>query len=338
MRSRLNIKNLVAINRYDKEGVVLAFTMLRFIATCLITNTHYNNVYPINGLAVGGLLGDVLFFIVSGFVLSKPEKQNFISWYWKRIVRIYPTVIFGGIFYLLTGYVTMDGQTWFSAFVFPTFFVFAATIILLYIPLYFVNRIKEKNKYLLIFAIVLTMYLLVYIFAFDKSTYQMNNTWNLLLISFPYFLGMLFGGYLRKFGLKKRNHAWRFAFWVLATIFCVLYFFANYIVRGNKELYSIQIIVPITLLIGLGMLVCAVYSMEESFWKWPSWLLFSVNFVANLTLEIYVIQKPIIGVLENIFFPLNWILITVSILVCALLLRILINLFTECIRMVIEKF
>ena len=59
---------------------IYAIIFLRVIATCLITNTHYNNVYPSEKFAVGGLLGDVLFFVISGFCYSNGIQKNFGTW------------------------------------------------------------------------------------------------------------------------------------------------------------------------------------------------------------------------------------------------------------------
>ena len=39
-------------------------TMLRAIAACLITNSHYTGIYPTDIIANGGLLGDVIFMSV----------------------------------------------------------------------------------------------------------------------------------------------------------------------------------------------------------------------------------------------------------------------------------
>lgn len=36
-------------------------TVLRWLAACIITNSHYTGVYPTNLIANGGLLGDVIF-------------------------------------------------------------------------------------------------------------------------------------------------------------------------------------------------------------------------------------------------------------------------------------
>ena len=54
-------------------------TFLRALAAVLITNSHYTGVYPMNIIASGGLLGDVIFFALSGFVLSN-IKENFVAW------------------------------------------------------------------------------------------------------------------------------------------------------------------------------------------------------------------------------------------------------------------
>lgn len=326
-----NIKNLLDIKDYSGPKVILSFTILRFIATCLITNTHYNDVYPIKALAVGGLLGDVLFFIVSGFVLAGPIKQKFLPWYWKRIVRIYPTIIAGVAFYIITGYQTLGDFNWFQAFIFPTFFVFTAAIILLYIPFYFVNKVENKKNFLFICAGWLVFWGIAYIFFLDKSSYEMNNTWN-PMIAFPYFSSMLFGAYLRKFGIKKEKGIQIAIYGISSVVILALYFIATKIIRGNVELYPVQIIVQIALLAGIAFFVCAAYLLEDWFRKWPAWLLNPINFIAALTLEIYVVQKPIIKALSNIAFPINWLLITAAIIGCAVILRIAINAIITCVE------
>ena len=39
---------------------------LRALATCLITNSHYTGIYPSDIIANGGMIGNVIFFAVSG--------------------------------------------------------------------------------------------------------------------------------------------------------------------------------------------------------------------------------------------------------------------------------
>lgn len=62
--------------------------LIRALAAMIITNAHYTGVYPTDLIANGGLLGDVLFFAVSGFCLASTN-GSFGKWYLKRFFRIY---------------------------------------------------------------------------------------------------------------------------------------------------------------------------------------------------------------------------------------------------------
>ncbi len=337
--NNFSLKKLLAVKSYQNKNIVLAFVFLRFLATCLITNTHYNDVYPIKSLAVGGLLGDVLFFVVSGFVLTRETNEKFLSWYGKRVLRIYPTVFVGVIFYIITGYTTIqhiNNIGWFTAFVFPSFFVFAATIILLYIPFFLINKINDKRLFLTIFAVVVFAWIITYVFLFDKTAYQMNNT-NHWMIAFPYFIAMMFGSYIRKFNIKNNN--------ILQAFFCffsiallILYFFLTTMVRANTTLLNYQIFVQISLLLAIFSLVAFVFGLENWFKRFPKWLLATVNFIANFTLEIYIIQRPIISCFSHILFPFNWIIITLTIFISAIILKIFINFIIEASKFCFSKF
>ena len=63
--------------------------LLRALACILITNSHMESVYPNKIFANGGLLGDVLFFALSGFLLYAKEQPVFFKWYYKRLKREY---------------------------------------------------------------------------------------------------------------------------------------------------------------------------------------------------------------------------------------------------------
>jgi len=66
--------------------MIFFITVLRALAACLITNSHYTGIYPSDIIANGGLIGDIIFFAVSGYCLYN-VKENFIKWYGKRIIR-----------------------------------------------------------------------------------------------------------------------------------------------------------------------------------------------------------------------------------------------------------
>ena len=121
-------------------------TVLRALAAMLITNAHYTGIYPTDIIANGGLLGDVIFFAVSGFCLCN-VKKTFPKWYLHRLLRIYPAVIIVTALYLILGFYSWEGGLaegvkWF---LYPTYYHFVASIVVLYIPFYFIMKMVEKN-------------------------------------------------------------------------------------------------------------------------------------------------------------------------------------------------
>ena len=80
--------------------MVFFVTVLKALAACLITNAHYTGIYPTDIIANGGLIGDVLFFAVSGYCLYN-IKFGFVKWYSKRIVRCYLPVLIATAIYML---------------------------------------------------------------------------------------------------------------------------------------------------------------------------------------------------------------------------------------------
>lgn len=112
-------------------------------------------------------------------------------------------------------------------------------------------------------------------------------------------------------------------------------FYLNSFDQGG--VYSLQIIVQITLLLGIALFSCMIFLHDDWFQQWPLWLMCVINFVSMLSLEIYVIQKPIISAMSYIVFPLNWILITASIVLGAVILRIIVNIITMCIGNVVKE-
>ena len=82
--------------------MVFFITVLRAIAACLITNAHYTGIYPTDVIANGGLIGDVIFFAISGYCLCN-VRLSFPRWYGKRIWRIVLPVWIGTSVILLLG-------------------------------------------------------------------------------------------------------------------------------------------------------------------------------------------------------------------------------------------
>ncbi len=301
---------------------------LRLLATCLITNTHYNNVYPISSLAVGGLLGDVLFFAISGYCYGKgPRETSFIVWYAKRIVRIYPAMLIMLIVNHFGGLWDYHSVGFFRYFIFPPSFLFYGSIMVIYIPVYFVGKVKNKHVFLSILIACIFVWLIVYGFVLDKSSFFMQATDN-ISCQFLYLSAALFGMYFRKF-----KNVWQLecktARIVLSGAFVILcaviYFAATVIIRKSPQLYPVQIVIQLLVLLLILALMDTFARLERHLKKTPNAIFRIVSFVASLTLEIYAVQRILIEYLEFLPFPVNWIIITALIVVSAYGLKLLCN-------------
>ena len=87
-----------------------AVTVVKIIAALLITNSHFDGLYPsgMSALATGGMIGNALFFFISGYTLyfsinRITNKKDCLAWFSRRVFRIYPSVWIFSIL-LLTPY------------------------------------------------------------------------------------------------------------------------------------------------------------------------------------------------------------------------------------------
>lgn len=345
----------------DIKGKILSIAILRCLATALITNTHFNDVWPSESLAVGGLLGDVLFFMISGYCLINSKSLNFFSWYFKRILRIYPAIILMTCFNLAVGYFTMSEMNLFSAFIYPTFYAFVGAIMLLYIPFYFYRKlvglkksddgisqeIKARrdsflnNKSLIGFIAIFVIYMIAYLLIVDKSEYRMNAVSHPITL-FLYFTAMVAGAALKKIGfLYKKNNK---CLWVLACVLASIgYALLITYVRGHEWTFKYQIVVNIVLLIAAVLVFKAVFLFEDSFKRilYPNgatdtWQSKCIWKLSELTLDIYVVQHVIINYLQGIVFPINLLLIVPSIIVAALFVNYLTDKFRDAVNRVLR--
>src|SRR5262245_25129461 len=77
------------------EATRVDTTILRVLAIILIANSHLEDLYPARWLAADGLIGNSLFFLLSGFGLALSPRTNkgpFLAWYRRRLGRIYPAL------------------------------------------------------------------------------------------------------------------------------------------------------------------------------------------------------------------------------------------------------
>lgn len=300
-------------------------TVLRALAACVITNAHYTGIYPTDLIANGGLVGDILFFAVSGYCLAN-VKKNFFQWYGKRIWRVYLPVVVITLVYALLGFYNLQDyslNTILHWFIYPTNYHFVASIIVLYIPFYFVMKIDILRKNIIwIMVGVAVIWLVVYVIIYDKSTYHIDNVYE-PMIRFLFFESMLLGAYFRQIDLKKmQNPKWYYYVGLIVSF--VLYFVSKLLFSRKESISQYQFINQILIFVLLFFVFRIFSGLEYKFEKIPNWLKRLITLIADMTLEIYVVQYAIIDKLRNLAsFPMNWIILTGTIFISALMLHYL---------------
>lgn len=307
-------------------------TLLRAFAAIIITNAHYTGIYPSDLIANGGLLGDVIFFSVSGFCLASP-RIPFKQWYPKRLWRIYAVVWISTLAYVFLGaWAVNDAVDAVKWFIHPTKYHFIASITLLYIPLYFVSKYVELNKknYTLAALGLLIVQLVLYYCAYDKSYYHIDTVRE-PMIEFLFFQTMLLGLYFRrqctKGLLTVENSKWggqKMILWSCLAIMLAVYFASKMLFVKRASISEFQLLNQIVLFICLYLLFRCTYTLEDKFKKHSdSWLWKIVEYLSDHTLEIYCVQYVIIAWVRNMGlpFPINWFALTTIILLAATALR-----------------
>ena len=298
--------------------MVTYITMLKVIAACLITNSHYTDVYPLDIIANGGLIGDILFFAVSGYCLYY-AKGCFTEWYGKRLVRCYLPVIVITAFYMLLGFYTLENGSLFWWYVYPTYYHFVASIIILYIPYYVVvKNAVFRNNLLRVMLVVFGVYLILYLFAYDKSYYHIDNV-RQPMIRFLFFESMLLGAWFRQQDERYRQRTPRAGDILLVVFAFVLYFASKLLFARNLLPNQWQIVNQVLIFLLLYFMLRMLSALDIYLHEHIKGELYAVmTYLASITLEIYVVQYVVIDVVRPWFsFPLNWVALTSGILIAA---------------------
>ena len=316
--------------------MVFFIVVLRALSACLITNAHYTGIYPTDLIANGGLIGDVLFFAISGYCLFN-AKKNFPKWYGKRLYRIYPPVLLITLIYFLTGNYTFANNNFVWWFIYPTYYHFVASILLLYIPFYLVVKWKVlRDRIPLIMLSLSLVYVLVYVLFYDKSYYHIDNVreW---MIRFLFFESMLLGAYFRK-NKEKFENKFHWYLPIASVAIFVLYFASKMFFVKYTQYSSIQILNQFLIFALLFFLFWLFASLDAKLQKMPNILKKVLTFVSSITLEIYVVQYVIIDLIRPyLAFPLNWIAITAAIILSAFVLHVVCELFYKLVDFLIKK-
>lgn len=300
--------------------MIFFITCLRALAACFITNAHYTGIYPTDLIANGGLIGDVLFFAVSGYCLYE-VKVSFPKWYGKRIYRIYPTVLIMTAFYIGLGAYSLTEHSVAWWFLYPTYYHFVGSIIVLYIPFYFVVKFDFLRKHILeVIGVIACIWLIIYCTVYDYTYYHIDTVRE-PVIRFLFMECMLLGAWFRQNDERIRNKCKMWYPIVMIITFCV-YFASKIIFSHWESIAPFQVLNQVAIFILLMFIFLTFAGLDSQLEKLPRCVKKIISFVSSITLEIYVVQYVLIGLIRPIgHFPLNWIVLTAVIVASAFVLH-----------------
>lgn len=306
----------------------ISIDIIKFLAVFLIINSHMDSLYTRwSILATGGAIGDVLFLFCSGYtLLLSNKKENFIDWYKRRIIRIYPSVIVCSIVAILfSGTYDID----FLALVGGEFIV---AIMIYYAIIYFIKT-YAVNKIPMIIVLCGLVSLFVYIFLFPykyetgvKGLYGTSTLFRWL----PYFAFMLFGAWI---GQNRSKLTFSIRTDVLMLLISGIVFYG---VQLAAKLYPPVAPSQIVTLIPLmGVVYYGYKSCNAAFWTKAYQSRIGgpiILTISGLCLESYLIQGCLFTTKMNSIFPFNLIIMVVIVLIVAYICKCLSNLLIQSFR------
>lgn len=317
--------------------VMLAYVeFLRALAAALIANSHFKEVYPLSAMSFGASIGLAIFYMISGFLLTSiSEETHFISWYLKKLIRLYLPLWLFRCIEVVRGGVEIEC---FADFFFPIVW-FTASMTVFY-PLYFLI-IKYlypkcgKYAFILIGGAGMLGFCVLFIlkpqiggmtvgsldvgvnrFAIKTYSLSVQLLW-MACLSIGALIKTNFEGAHKVFW--KKYGLWVcFAIFVLSTVMKLMPANENDLLWDFFAYFAY---------IGLA------FALFRSLMQWEDELnkiigtVFGkvIRIVSVSSLEIYYVQFTWIEALKGIAFPANWLLLVITIVASAYLLHIVSN-------------
>lgn len=264
--------------------------LLRAIGILLVTNSHFDALYPDPRMGTGGALGNAIFFALSGYGLAfsyRNRGRGFLSWYWRRIARIVPSVWIVALITLsyLGLWQAATPATLFAEFVWPTRHWFISAIMLFYVAFFVLLATGKKFAFELVAALLLIPYIMGYLWFVDLSTWSVEGGYFKWIF---YGQVMLLGAVIANREYLMVASDWRKEAFMLAALF-VGYF----IVKSSMSatgFWQVQFVIHLLTLplLLLAVRVCAAKSMQD--WTEQSRLGRGAGFISAIALEMYLSQ------------------------------------------------
>ncbi len=280
--------------------------LVRCLAVLLITNSHFDALYPDARMGTGGALGNTLFFLLSGYGLAislnvgSASKEFFWGYWLRRLAKIFPVLWLVALtaIFINGEWHSMSVGDWFFKLIWPIQYWFISAIALFYVLFYWFGKLSKKA--LLVSILLLGVpYFLCYFFLLDVSQWAIEASYFKWIV---YFQIMLFGAWLsnQTFHSNPVRDAG-------LMMFCTLGFLGIKILLTVLNLWEWQfllhgILFPFAYFTFRFLTAQVVINFIRSVGFYPVAL-----FLAGLTLEIYLVQVPLVPAIakQHWIFPIG---------------------------------
>lgn len=286
-------------------------TIVKVLATFFITWFHFKGIVPESfaPFFIGGAVGNACFFYASGYLLSfKPEKYRG-QWLVNKYVRIMPSF---WIFSFVMLIAALWGIRWYN-FLYPTRFWFVNCILCYFLVAYIARNLLDNKKGIIILCSTLfCIYFVYYHINVDHTRIVMDEggykCW------FYFFFIFLWGYYDKEHKISCVGK-WHSIIWFVAAI-CLFFLYKKVGSRCSTLLYLQFIFIPgcLVLVVFFARYVANYIKSYPFSYRTKHFL----SLLSDMTLDIYIVQIAIIGLLGmSIPFPLSIVLLLLIILIVA---------------------
>ena len=301
--------------------------LIKTLAAVLICNSHMGELYPISAMAVGGSLGNSLFFIVSGFLISTKTEMGPAKWYLKRCSRLFPSYWVLNLVLLIFGvYGISSFQEFFYRFILPVkSFWFVGAILIFYALFYLVIRSGKQNlRYWILGTTII--YFIGYIFFQDLSRWTVEGSG---YFKFIFCFDVMLCGYWIKINFAKvKEYAERYrARCLTGSVLSVVAFLGIRLAMIAVPVITyVQFLVQVSSLLFAGFTFMVALSFEPQLKNQKDSIIGKAFvFIGSSTLEIYLVNYVLIDVVAQFIFPINMVLAFSMILVAGVTAHYSIN-------------
>lgn len=312
---------LLSVERYfsmnsDKTKTIAFLNLLRAFAVVLITHAHTEGVWPVD-IHGGKALGNALFFMISGFLLHVNHDSRFLTWYSQKLIRLYVPLTLVQIFLIFIHPERINSVLkWIGV----EHYWFVPAIALLYIFMYFILKYRaDKIPRYIWGAIVCYFLLYIYYYATSDSFdadghFLLRTTLGMIEISMGAWLRVrLDGRRLIKHPLCK------------GILACLCYGIA--MIGGKLQINVFYLGQFLQHTSAIAFAVCMMDWGRQNEDKIRHFLedtktgRLVIQRISALSLEIYLVQLPLMADFKKLVFPINLIIIILLIGVCAVILQ-----------------